>query len=250
MARATREYDTGRNRQFILGGNMFEVINAGEVKVNSRKDLDSFLSSLNLAKTPARTNEEIELYHKEREEREWREKQSNCGMDSDYYEAKIDSNLFTQEQKKILTDYCESVRNGKGDFLIILGDVGRGKTYSACAIINELRKGTYLDMPELSLKVNTADRFNSPINREMLLHDLAKKSLLVLDEIGRYENKKNEEQDILFYILNRRYANNRPTVLCSNLDKKGFADYIGTALTDRLKGKNIKLILEGESKRG
>lgn len=215
-------------------------------EIKSTKDFDSFLPSF----TMFRTQEEIDTWEKERQDKEWKERQEQCGMDRDYFNAKISSNLYTPEQQNVLLDFCESVRNDKGNFLIILGDVGRGKTYSACAVINELRFGTYLDMPELSLKVNTADRFNSQTNREQLLHDLVKKKLLVLDEIGRYEHRKNEEQDILFYILNKRYANSRPTILCSNLEKKAFADYIGTALTDRLKGRNIQFILNGESKRG
>lgn len=197
-----------------------------------------------------KSDEEVKKWEDEQKSREWRDKQGKSGMDSQFYGATIHSNLYSDKQKQVLQDYVKSVEDGKGEFLVILGDVGRGKTYSACAVINELKQGTYLDMLELSLKVNTADRFNSQTNREMLLHDLAKKSLLVLDEIGRYEHRRNEEQEILFYILNKRYANRRPTILCSNLNKQEFVNYIGTALTDRLKGRNIQLILDGESKRG
>lgn len=213
-------------------------------ELTTQELLDRFMPSINQGKS----QEEIEAWEEKRKKEEWLQKQSSCGMDSDYYGATIKN--LDEKQRKIVEEYIKGVKNGKGDFLIILGDVGLGKTYSACAIINELQIGTYLDMPELSLKVNTADRFNSPINREMLLHDLAKKRLLILDEIGRYDHKKIEEQDILFYILNKRYANRRPTILCSNLNKQEFANYLGTALTDRLRGRNTTLILEGESKRG
>ncbi len=213
-------------------------------ELTTKELLDRFIPSINQGKS----QEEIEAWEKKREQEEWQQRQLSCGMDSDYYGATIKN--LDEKQRKIVEEYIESVKNGKGDFLIILGGVGLGKTYTACSIINELHFGTYLDMPELSLKVNTADRFNSQVNREMLLHDLAKKRLLVLDEVGRYEHKKNEEQDILFYIMNKRYANNRPTVICSNLDIVKFSEYIGTALTDRLRGKSVKLILEGKSKRG
>lgn len=207
------------------------------------------------------SSEEWERRQKELEEWERRQKEeklqafkAGSGMDSQYFDASLDSNVYDTDYEKTciegLKNFCSSVKEGQGLFLIILGTVGTGKTYSACAVMNELKYGTYLDMPELNLKLHTADRFGAKESREQLLHRLASCKLLVLDEVGRFAGNQGQEQEILFYLLNKRYANNRPTVICSNLNVKEFSSYIGQALTDRLKGRNIKIILDGKSLRG
>ena len=213
------------------------------------KQLDDFLSSLEsrLVIEKDTSNEEWEATQRKHDLQQFHD---DCGMDKDYFDATIESDLFSESHKKTLADYVQSYNDKKGMFLVILGEVGTGKTYSACAVMNELKCGTYLDMPELKLKLNTADRYGAKENREAYLHRLASCSLLVLDEVGRYEGKRDEELEILFYLMNKRYANRRPTIICSNLTAKGFGEYIGLALKDRLRGRNMKLILEGKSLRG
>ena len=171
-----------------------------------------------------------------------------CGMDSQYFNATLDSGTFSEQNKKQLLDFKDNI--DKGLFLMLFGTVGTGKTYTACAIMNALLYGTYLDMPELELKLDTASRYGANENREMLLHRLANCRLLVLDEVGRFAGNNTDEQKVLFYLLNKRYANKRPTIICSNLTPAAFSKYIGEALTDRLKGRNTKLIFNGESLRG
>lgn len=197
-----------------------------------------------------------EYERKEKEER-LKEFHKKCGMDSQYYDASINSSLFNDEQRKVLAEYVDKIKGlldyppkTNGEFLIILGNVGTGKTYSACAIMNELQTGIYYDMPELRLKLNTADRFNAQQNREQFLHKLATIDLLILDEVGRFAGKQDEEREVLFYLLNKRYANKRPTIICTNLDAQEFSAFIGQALIDRLKGRNTKLIFNGSSLRG
>lgn len=211
--------------------------------------LQGFMSNVRLC-----SDEEIEeLERKQREDikRAFREA---SGMDSQYYSASLDSDVYRTEYNgealESLRLFCSEVGAGKGLFLILLGTVGTGKTYSACAVMNELNFGTYLDMPELNLKLHTADRYGAKESREQLLHRLATCKMLVLDEVGRFAGNQGQEQEILFYLLNKRYANNRPTVVCSNLGVKEFSSYIGQALTDRLKGRNVKIVLEGKSLRG
>lgn len=173
-----------------------------------------------------------------------------CGLDSDYFDSVIDFKGYSAETVKNLRMFVENVRGGKGGFLIINGNVGTGKTSAAAAVMNELMKGTYYDMPELELKLNTADRYNSTENREMFLHSLARCELLVLDEIGRFPEKRIAEQSVLFYLANRRFQNKRPTIMCTNLTSREFADFMGQALIDRIRSNRIRVELNGESLRG
>lgn len=215
--------------------------------------LDSMIQGI-MGNVRVCSDEEIEEWERRQREDKIRAFKESSGMDSQYYGAILDSEVYKTQYEGETVDnlrrFCSEVMAGKGLFLILLGSVGTGKTYSACAVMNELNYGTYLDMPELNLKLHTADRFGAKENREQLLHRLATCKMLVLDEIGRFAGNQGQEQEILFYLLNKRYANNRPTVICSNLGVKEFSSYIGQALTDRLKGRNIKIVLEGKSLRG
>lgn len=200
---------------------------------------------------------EIEEHDKRLDEYERRERleriktfHEHCGLDSEFYGAVIDYEKYSSETKNSLRDFCKNVREGKGGFLILNGSVGTGKTSAAAAVMNELLMGTYLDMLELELKLNTADRYNtSSMNREQYMHSLASCRLLVLDEVGRFPERKMFEQPILFYLLNRRYQNKRPTVICTNMSSKEFADFMGQAIIDRIRSNRIRIELNGKSLR-
>jgi len=58
--------------------------------------------------------------------------------------------------------------------------------------------------------------------------------LLVIDEIG-VQYGTDGEQTIVFEIIDRRYAEMRPTVLITNQDKQGFIGFVGERVADRLR---------------
>ena len=199
---------------------------------------------------------EIEEHDKRLDEYERREHleriktfHEHCGLDSDFFGATIDFEKYSPDVKKSLKQFVEKVKNGEGGFLIINGNVGTGKTSAAAAVMNELLIGTYLDMLELDLKLDSASRFNSQESKENYMHKLASCRLLVLDEVGRFPERKQEEQLILFYLLNRRFQNKRPTIICTNMTSKEFADFMGQALIDRIRSNRIRIELNGKSLR-
>ena len=199
---------------------------------------------------PLREKAEVDAYEKAEAAREkYLATQPKRGLDSDFFGARIDFEKYSSETVDKLKSFVENVRNRKGGFLIVNGTVGTGKTSAAAAVMIELMSGTYLDMLELELKLNTADRFNSKVNREMFMHRLVQCELLVLDEVGRFPERKSYEQPILFYLLNRRFQNHRPTVVCTNMSSKEFADFMGQALIDRIRSNRIRIELNGGSLR-
>lgn len=204
---------------------------------------DSLLASF----TP-KTDSQIEEWEDRQRRNELRAFHENSGMDSAFHLAKVSD--LEGETKRRVEAFIKHYEEGMGLFLVILGGVGTGKTHMACSVMNELQNGTYLDMPELHLKLNTADRYGSTESREQLMHRLAKCKLLVLDEVGRMPNRKEQEQETLFYLMNRRYANGRATIIVSNMSLKEFSDFAGQAIIDRMKGKAIFIELAGESRRG
>lgn len=196
-----------------------------------------------------RSNEEIEAYNQMEQKERIKVFQRNCGLDSEFFGAYINFEKYSAETIKSLKSFVENVKSRTGGFLIINGTVGTGKTSAAAAVMNELLMGTYLDMLELELKLNTADRYNSQESREQFMHRLVNCELLVLDEIGRFPDRKQMEQPILFYLLNRRYQNKRPTIICTNMSSKEFADFMGQALIDRIRSNRIRVELNGKSLR-
>ena len=199
---------------------------------------------------------EFEEHDKKLDEYERRERleriktfHEHCGLDSDFFGATIDFEKYSPDVKKSLKQFVEKVKNGEGGFLIINGNVGTGKTSAAAAVMNELLIGTYLDMLELDLKLDSASRFNSQESKENYMHKLASCRLLVLDEVGRFPERKQEEQLILFYLLNRRFQNKRPSIICTNMTSKEFADFMGQALIDRIRSNRIRIELNGKSLR-
>lgn len=200
-----------------------------------------------LRNMPVRDEKEIEEYERKEHEQKVKAFHDRCGLDSDFFGAVIDFAGYSENTKQSLRLFVEKVKNKEGGFLIINGTVGTGKTSAAASIMNELLMGVYLDMPELELKLNTADRFNSSENREQFLHRLSRCELLVLDEIGRFPERRQTEQPVLFYLLNRRFQNKRPTIICTNMSSREFADFMGQALIDRIRSNRVRVELNGDS---
>ena len=202
-----------------------------------------------IGKFPVRSQEEIDNYKRMEEQDRINNFHKNCGLDSEFFGATIDFEKYSLEVKKSLKQFVEKVKNGEGGFLIINGNVGTGKTSAAAAVMNELLIGTYLDMLELDLKLDSVSRFNSQESKENYMHKLASCRLLVLDEVGRFPYRKQEEQPILFYLMNKRFQNKRPTIICTNMTSKEFADFVGQALIDRIRSNRIRIELNGSSLR-
>lgn len=138
----------------------------------------------------------------------------------------------------------------QGRSLIFLGNVGTGKTHLAVSLLKAfLQKGgsgVFLSVSDLILDIR--DSWGKGSAREKI-ELYASADLLVLDEVGVQAGTDNERQ-ILFSIINRRYNEVKPTVLISNLDIHSFKSFVGKRIFDRLKENGGDLIaFIGESYR-
>ena len=131
--------------------------------------------------------------------------------------------------------------------LIILGNVGTGKTHLACGIIRECG-GLYRLASAIVEELRRAKSFRSTETEADILYKYGKTSLLVIDEIGR-SSSATDEQYMIYQIINERYNRRKPTVLISNQIKKDFLQYIGIATADRLTESAEVVELMGKSYR-
>ena len=130
----------------------------------------------------------------------------------------------------------------QGRSLIFLGNVGTGKTHLAVSLLKAfLQKGgsgVFLSVSDLILDIR--DSWGKGSAREKI-ELYASADLLVLDEVGVQAGTENERQ-ILFSIINRRYNEVKPTVLISNLNIDAFKDFVGKRIFDRLKENGGDLV--------
>lgn len=164
--------------------------------------------------------------------------------------------LLNQLLKKGATD-------GKNS-LVLQGNRGSGKTYIACAVINDynaqfpvsdLRLRQILKERENSYSKEEFSAVKSPCKfiTEMDLFalyyenynycktegplDEFKKAgkLLVIDDVGASNYEKNRVQAMYLNIIDYRYSQGLPILITTNLTKSELADYLGDRSFDRLK---------------
>lgn len=138
---------------------------------------------------------------------------------------------------RAFADRWESVR-AKGSVLVMTGPTGTGKTHLACAISNQLMRDhlaavTFGTVSEYVRSVKAAFQRDSGKSEREAVRDLEMPDLLVMDELG--QRMTEYDQQLVFDVMNARYAQMRPMVLMSNLSAPELEVVLGDRLADRLR---------------
>jgi len=161
----------------------------------------------------------------------------------------------TDESKKAF-DICkrfaesESVKEN-GSNLVLCGGYGTGKTMLSVCILREFYNREvsidYTTISELIMKARHSMSYGGSVSG---MNSYYTSGCIVVDEIGRQSGSDNE-LNIIFEILNRRYNNVLPTVLVSNKSSSDIKAFLGDALIDRMKEVNtVFLDMNWKSYRG
>lgn len=124
-----------------------------------------------------------------------------------------------------------------GASLIFCGKPGTGKTHLACAIGNHVMQ--HFGNSALFLTVfDAVQRIKETYGAEgrsekQVMDALCAVDLLILDEVG-VQFGTNYEEVVITQIINRRYSEMRPTIILSNLDQAGLAQFLGQRVVDRV----------------
>ncbi len=123
--------------------------------------------------------------------------------------------------KAIVHCYVSSPVNS----LYLYGEVGRGKTFVACAIANELlQRGKAVSYQTVSeLLLDLRDTISAEgVSEKSVLQPLCDAQFLVLDELGDLARNRDKTASAfsasrILTLLDSRWRTGRPTILTSNL---------------------------------
>jgi DNA replication protein DnaC len=168
----------------------------------------------------------------------------------DNYVAKTEQQRAALSNVSFFAENFDSMfENGRG--LILSGSPGTGKTHLALATINHLvldHSCLYLTCLDLIRLVRSTWKKSSHYEENDALKDLEKIDLLVLDEVGLQTGSENEQM-ILTDVFDRRYRECMSSIFITNQSVKGFKDFVGDRLFDRLKETSTVVSFEWQSHR-
>lgn len=138
----------------------------------------------------------------------------------------------------------------RGQSLLILGKVGRGKTHQAYGALRALATtGVRSNWTAVSsADLYAALRPRHGIDTETEFRRFADAPVLLLDDIGA--GKASEwTEEVNFRLVNHRYERQMPTLFTSNVLPGQLADALGDRVASRLAEMCERLVLTGEDRR-
>ena len=165
----------------------------------------------------------------------------HCTLDTFREKSTVLRNAKKRVQEFV--DLWPNTPEGKG--LLLMGGCGVGKTHLAVAALNEIvqngKPGRVLfsNFQDLIQEIQASFDSDQVPTKTELLRPLLEADLLVLDELGS-QKPTTFVQDILYYVINTRYNEERTTIFTTNYyDRTDGKDEtleqrIGTRLRSRL----------------
>ena len=133
-----------------------------------------------------------------------------------------------------------------GRSALLIGKPGTGKSHLAIAIALHLLEhgGTawFGTVQQAVRKVKDSWGRKSKTTESEAIASMTKPDLLILDEVG-IQFGTNFESNLLFDILNERYAQMRPTILLSNLLADDVTEFLGERVLDRMREDGGKVMV-------
>lgn len=126
---------------------------------------------------------------------------------------------------------------GTGAVVGLLGTRGAGKSHMACCAIREAcrreRSGLYTTAMDIFLTVKRSFRQSATETEAELINGFCRPSFLVIDEA--HERGESEWEDrMLRYVVDKRYAAMKDTVVVANLKAAELSKALGPSFADRV----------------
>jgi len=148
------------------------------------------------------------------------------------------SNECEEWKEKYLLLYNEAPR--KGSLFCLLGPRGTGKTQMACCVADEVfRKQSWREGPRakycktMEIFLDIRETFDSKKSEKAVFDSYLNVYFLVIDEI-QVRAATDWENNVLTYLIDKRYDLMRPTVLIGNLKPEVLSKSLGDSIYSRL----------------
>jgi len=182
------------------------------------------------------------------------------GIPARYEASTLDTYKPTTERSKgihaSLVRYVADFQTHKdtGTSIALLGEAGTGKTHLGCAIVSGvihggLAKAHFTTVTKMIRRVRATYNSQATESEGEVLEFLINRDLLVIDEIG-VQSGSDHEHNILFEVINERYANLRPTLVLSNLGAEKIREVLGERVMDRFREGGAIITFDWGSFRG
>lgn len=161
-----------------------------------------------------------------------------------------------REYMRKLRDYCrhyadEIAAGTQKESLLLMGDVGRGKTFLSSAIANVAvaakRSVVYFTFSQFLEFARTA-RLDDDNDYRQSVQRLLDADLIVLDDLGSEKLTEFVGQEF-FNIINHRMNRSLPMVISTNMHPSEIQDAYGARIASRLLNGFDSLMLKGEDVR-
>ena len=133
----------------------------------------------------------------------------------------------------------------KRGFLLMLGDLGTGKSHLAAAITRYFSDPMFIKQSELLRRLRHTYRDKAARDP---VDDAQDSGLLVLDEVGLSAGGR-DELPMLHDILDHRYNERKPTVLTGNITLEQMQVVVGQRMADRLRESAFAVLMFGGDSR-
>lgn len=180
---------------------------------------------------------------------------SMAGTDEQCFEC-FDLSIFPEDNgqraqvaavRRVCEEYADDFPNTKFTNIVLEGSIGQGKTFLLNCIYERVVSRGFPAIRVTAFHMLEAMRrqhlSNSPEERAFI--DLVEAPLLLIDDLGTEPTLRNITLEYLFLLLNERMANNRHTVIATNLNPKQliarYDERIASRIADRRRGVTMQL---------
>lgn len=140
----------------------------------------------------------------------------------------------THREAKNFVELLLAGQKPKG--LVLMGNVGSGKTHLAAAITNALQSNDiyalFVVVPELLDELRATYR-NDGLDESKIMDSAKNSPVLILDDLGAH-NYTEWTRNKIFSLLNFRLMHALPTVITTNLIMEEMEEYLGERTSSRV----------------